>query len=221
MEKAFAKLKMERMHVAPRALELSSPAVQQRFPVVWAPLEELLTRLQKLPAGLVRLWLAQPGGHVVITHLPSRYEPGSQQLKRQVLRNVAYVAVSDLARDSLEALVPVGHLLDHLLGSSGADDGRWLSEGGGIHPALREVGARVAALFPLGYGFDTAARSDARSYLARSLALYLHDRKALNVADPLMEKLLRSTLFSAAFWRSRTAQAVQHYNTKTPRHEGS
>jgi len=199
---ALARLKMERMHVAPRALDLSPAEVQRRFAHVWAPVEDLSSRLHGLPTGLVRFWLQQPTGHVVITHLASRYEPGEHRLKHQVLHNVAYVGISDLARGSLEALVPVGHLLDHLLGNAGAEAGSWLSERGGASPALQEVGTRVAELFPLGHGFDAQAGTDARTYFARSLALYWHDRGALNVADPLLERLLRTTLCADAFWRS-------------------
>ena len=204
----FERLKIDRIHVTPRALELSSRSVQQRFAHIWAPLEELLKRLQRLPEGLARFWLELPTGHVVITHLPSHYKIGDQVLKRQVLHNVAYVGISDLAQGSLEALVPIGHLLDHLLGNAGTDDAPWLSEGAGVNLALRQVGTRVAELFPLGYGFDEAACSDPHAYFARSLALYMLDRRALNVADPLMEKLLRTTLFSDAFWRSRKMQTL-------------
>jgi hypothetical protein len=206
--RTFAQLKTDRIHVAPRALELSSSGAQQRFIALWAPLEELSGRLQGLPTGLLRFWLQQPGGHIVITHLASGYNPGTQMLKRHVLHNVASISVSDLARDSLEALVPVGYLLNHLLGNCGAAEGAWLSEGGGASAALRAVGARVAELFALGYGFDEAAQADARTYLSRSLALYLYDVGALNVADPLLDKCLRSTLFSAAFWRSKKAQSL-------------
>jgi len=137
---ALSLLKVDRMHVAPRALELSPAAAQRRFNSVWAPLEELLSRLRPLPAGLVRFWLQQPGGHVIITHLPSSYEPGPRALKHHVLYNVACVSVSDLARDSLHALVPLGCLLDHLLGCGGVEDGKWLSEGGGLTPALSRRG---------------------------------------------------------------------------------
>lgn len=201
-EQGLERLKIDRLHVTARALELSPAAVQERFKHIWAPLDDLSRQLTVLPAGLVRFWLAQPGGHVVITHLPSRYEPGIQTLKRQVLHHVAYVRLSDLETATLEALVPIGHLLDHLLGSGGAMDEPWLSEGGGVNQRLRQVGQRVQALFPLGYGFDQAACADVRSYFARSLALYLHDRRALNVADPQIERLLQTTLFSDAFWRS-------------------
>jgi hypothetical protein len=202
------RLKVDRLHVAPRALELSPANTQRHFKHIWAPLDELLSRLRPLPAGLVRFWLDRPGGHIMITHLPSRYDPEEQAFKQQALRNIAFVRLSELAEGSLEALVPLGYLLDHLLGSGGSVDSPWLSEGGGIDPVLREVGGRVRELFPLGYGFDEAACGDARTYFARSLALYLYDRRALNVADPQIERLLRTTVLSEAFWRSRGTQAA-------------
>ncbi len=200
------RLKIDRLHVTARALELSPAAVQQHFKHIWAPLDDLSRQLRILPVGLIGFWLAQPGGHVIITHTPSRYDPGSQTVERQVLHNVAYIRLSDLASAPLEALATVGHLLDHLLGSGGATEEPWLSEGGGVNLTLRQVGQRVRALFALGYGFDQAACGDVRSYFARSLALYLHDRRALNIADPQIERLLRTTILSGAFWRSRKMQ---------------
>lgn len=199
--RVLAQLRMERMHIAPRALDLAPPDAQRRFAHLWAPLEVLSSRLKGLPTGLARFWLQQPTGHVVITHLASRYESGQHTLKHDVLRNVAYVGIADLAEGSLEALVPIGRWLDHLLGNAGADEGLWLSQGGGASPALQKVGRRLVELFPLGYGFDTQACTDARTYFARSWALYWHDRRALNVADPLLERLLRTTLCADAFWR--------------------
>ena len=195
-------LKRERLHVAPRSLELASAAAQRRYGHIWAPLDDVLSWLKPLPAGLVRFWLGCPGGHLVLTHLPSRYDPGEHFLKRQPLRNVALVCLSDLVERPLESLVPVGHLLDHLLGCRGAEQGTWLSEGGGVDAPLRDLGKRVARLFPLGYGFDALARQQPRDYFARSLALYLQDRRLLNVADPQVEKLFRGTLLSEAFWAS-------------------
>ena len=194
------RLKMDRLHVAPRTLDLSPVHLRERFRDIWAPLEELARRLRPLPAGLVRYWLAQRGGHAIIVHHPSRYEVGEQPFGSQSLHNVAYVSLSDLASDSIEALVAVGNLLDHLLGSGGKED-PWLSSGGGTDTPLREVGARIAEYFPLGYGFDKIACADPNAYFARSLAQYLYDRRSLNAADPLIEKLLRQTLLSDAFWR--------------------
>lgn len=205
----LGRLKVDRLHVAPRALELSPAATQRRFKHIWAPLDLLLSLLRPLPGELVRFWLAQPGGHVVITHLPSHYEPGEQAFKRHHLRNIAFVRLFDLDEGALEALVPLGHLLDHLLGNGGTSEGLWLSQGGGVYPALREIGTRVRELFPLGYGFDKAACTDAQTYFARSLALYLHDRHALNVADPQIERLLRTTVLAEAFWRSQHTQAAE------------
>ena len=209
MNQALETLKANRIHVAPRALELSPQAAQRRFAAVWAPLEELVQRLRPVPPGLVRFWLERPSGHVVITHSPSRYQPGSQLLKRHVLDNVAFVSVADLAREGLEALVPVGHLLDHLLGNGGDAGGPWLSEGGGCTDGLRAVGGRVAELFPLGHALDAAAGASPRAYWARSVAQYLSNRNALNLADPLMERLLRSTVFAGAFWRPAGASSRQ------------
>jgi hypothetical protein len=51
----------------------------------------------------------------------------------------------------------------------------------------------------LGYGIDQVAREDVQCYFARSVAWHIHDRQRLNVADPLIEKLLRRSLFDAHF----------------------
>ena len=206
-DQPLQRLKIDRIHVAPRALELSPVDSQQRYMDMWSLLDDVVIRLRPLPVGLVRFWLGLKNGHVVLTHVPPRYEAGAWSFGRAVLHNVACIRVSDLAQGSLDAWVPLGHLLDHLMGTGGSPDGAWLSDGGGINQALQAVGARVAELFPLGYGFDEAARQDVRSYFARSLGLYLQERRTLNVADPQMEKLLRATVLSEAFWRSHQIRA--------------
>nr|MBC7245382.1 hypothetical protein [Chloroflexota bacterium] len=200
-KQTLERLKVDRIHIAPRALERSPLEVQHHYSHIWAPLDELLGQLRIFPSGLARFWLQQPGGHVVLTQLPSGYVVGEQRLKQSMLLHVAYVRLSDWVNDPLEALVPIGHLVDHLLGSAGSEEGPWLSEGGGINPALQKVGASIVELFSLGYSFDAEACRDARTYFARSLALYLRDRRALNITDPVMERLLRTTLFADAFWR--------------------
>jgi hypothetical protein len=96
----------------------------------------------------------------------------------------------------------LGHLIDHYLGCGGAADGHWLSEGGGVTPAWQAAGARLPALFALGYGLDEVAQSNARDYFAQSLALYCRDRQRLNVADPQIDKWFRNTLWNDAFWHA-------------------
>jgi hypothetical protein len=56
-------------------------------------------------------------------------------------------------------------------------------------------------MFALGYGVDEAARSNVGDYLAQSLAIFCRDRPSLNVADPLIYKWFRSTLWNRAFWQ--------------------
>ena len=92
-------------------------------------------------------------------------------------------------------------MLDHFLGCLGQDRGVWLATGDGVTPVPPRVGQRIAQLFPLGNAADRLAAQDPRTYLARSAGLYLVDRRALNVADSLLERLLRATLFWDAFWR--------------------
>ena len=196
------RLKVDRVHLTPRALDLSPAHVRRQYGSVWEPLTDYLHRIRACPDGLLRFWQRQLGGHVVITHLASQYNEGEMLLKSGSVRNVAQVCLANLAGDSLEALVPLGRLLDHLLGSGGAPDGKRLSDGEGVCRRLQRLGGRIQRLFPLGHGFDAPACQDAQSYFARSVALYLHDRRALNTADPLMERLLRTTLFGPAFWES-------------------
>jgi hypothetical protein len=95
----------------------------------------------------------------------------------------------------------IGHLIDHALGCGGEDAGPWLSEGGGVNSLWSQAGRRLSRLFTLDYGADEIARSGVRDYFAQSLALYCRDRERLNVADPCIDKWLRSTLWSAGFWR--------------------
>jgi hypothetical protein len=95
----------------------------------------------------------------------------------------------------------VGHLLDHLLGCRGDPLGGWLSDGHGLNHSWRERGRQVAPLFELGYAIDEVAATSSRQYFARSVAWYIQDRRRLNVTDPLIERLLRQTLFSESFCR--------------------
>lgn len=193
-------LQNERVHVAPRTLEQSGDEVLRSFKHIWALAERWCRLLRPLPVGLLEHWAMCPRGHVVISHIPGAYGPGLLLFGQSRLYNVAYISARDILRDPLASLVPFAQMLDHLLGCSGEESGPYLSQGKGVTPALGLVGRRLIELFALGHGFDELASRDPGSYFARSFALYCLNRRQLSAADPLLYKLLWSTLFSERFW---------------------
>jgi hypothetical protein len=193
-------LKRERLHVERHALAESPPAVQRRFAHAWAPVDLLGERLVPWPGGLLAFWLAAPAGHIVLTAGPSTYVPGPVPLRAQAwhdreLQAVARISLADLLDDPRATLGILAHLVDHLLGSQGAAGAPWLSDGAGATPPLQAVGERFAALARLGYG-----PTEPHAYFAWAFGGYWLDRRALNVADPNVERLLRTTLADEAFW---------------------
>ncbi|RPI51054.1 MAG: hypothetical protein EHM56_10020 [Chloroflexi bacterium] len=191
-----------RARLLPGSLAGSPPWVRDIFEHAWAPMTALARQLAPLPAGLWPHLLAREGGYLAVCNGPSRYEPGPAQVRGRQVTNVAFVSIQDLALEDEQPLHVVGHLVDHHLGNGGAGEGAWLSEGGGLHPRWREAGARLGALLALGYGIDAVARSSLRDYFAQSLALYCRERQRLNVADPQVEKWLRTTLWDESFWQA-------------------
>jgi len=188
------RLKRERLHVEPGALEASPPRVQRRFAHAWAPADLLLEWLAAWPAGLIAYWLAAPAGHVVLSAQPSAYLPAGLPWRGGGLPAAVRVSLGDLL-DARPALEAVAQMVDHLLGSLGDPDGPRLSDGAGATPALRDVARRLAELVALGYG-----PTEPHTYFAWAFAGYWLDRQALNSADPLAERLLRTTLCSDRFW---------------------
>jgi hypothetical protein len=167
----------------------------------WAPMEALAHQVGCLPDALWGFLLCCEGGFAIISNDRSRYVPGPVEIRGQQVRNVAFIAVEDLARGNEQPLRVIGHLVDHYLGCGGDLEGPWLSEGGGMVPGWKGAGERLSRLFALGYGVDEVACSGVRNYFAQSLAVYCLDRRRLNVADPQMTKWLRHTLWDDGFWR--------------------
>lgn len=196
------RLQIDRIHVLPRTIELASAAACRRYRYPWDAVRELMVWLRPLPAGFMWFWLGQPGGHVVLTHAPSRYESGDYVMRTQVLSNVSEVCVSDLAERPQVALMPIGRMLDHMLGGFGGEEEAWFSDGVSSHTELRSLAGRFHESLALGYVADSAATADPRSCFARAFALYLCDRETLNTKDPRLEALFRRYLLSASFWRS-------------------
>jgi len=192
-EVLLRRLSRERLHVERRALVESAPAVRQHFAHAWAPAERLLTLLDPWPSGLIAYWLGAPAGHVVLASGASAYHPGVYPWQGGQLQGVARIALSDLLDDAAPALRVIGELVDHLLGSGG--QGRRLSDGAGTSPELEDVAERLLALVRLGYG-----PAAPHAYFAWAFSLYWIDRRALNVADPNIERLLRTTLCDERFW---------------------
>jgi hypothetical protein len=191
-----------RARLMPRLLIQAPPWVRSVFEHAWAPMKALDQQIRCLPAHLWEYLLSCAGGFAVVTSGESRYVLGPATVGRRTLHNVAFVSVGDLAGENERSLHVLGHLIDHHLGCAGDPQGLWLSAGGGVMPRWQEAGARLPKLFALGYGLDEVARANVQDYFAQSLAFYCRDRQRLNVADPQIDKWLRSTLWSDAFWQN-------------------
>ena len=185
----------------PNLLPQSPPWVRAAFDHAWAPMESLTQQVGLLPAELWEALLQMATGFVAIGNGQSRYVVGPAMLVDREVENLAFVSVEDLARGNERPLHVIGHLIDHHLGCGGTPEGAWLSEGGGLRPRWQAAGKRLPGLFALGYAVDEVAAAGVRDYFAQSLALYCRERRRLNVADPQIDKWLRSTLWHAGFWQ--------------------
>jgi hypothetical protein len=161
----------------------------------------LARQVSLLPPHIWSRLLSWESGYAAICTGNSEYLPGPASIRHQRVANVAFVSVKDLAADTERPLHVLGHLIDHHLGCGGSLQGDWLSMGGGVTNRLRQAGHRLPELFALGHAVDPVAQSSVKDYFAQSLALFCRDRQHLNVADPLIYKWLRNTLWNRAFWQ--------------------
>jgi hypothetical protein len=191
----------DKMHVEATALELSPAAVRASFEHIWQPAELLVAELEVFPEGLLRIWQEATRGHLIFTHRASLYVPGVQPWRSGTLESVCYISLADWHQDRGSAMRALFNLFDHLLGSAATAEGLWLSEGGGITPALREVGVRFKQVYALGYGREELDVHTAHDYWAHTLWLYLTEPQRLNILDPLIYRLYHHTLMDEAFWR--------------------
>lgn len=189
----------DRMHTDPQAIDLAPLAVRQTFGSIWEPAERMRGYLSLLPAGLLSLWLGQARGHVLFTHELSGYHPFLYTWRGREFECVCTICTTDLVRDPCAALMAVGDLIDHLLGSGLKTDG-WLADGAGLTSSLRELAPRLAKLHALGYATPRGVTDTPRSYFSRTFALYLTDSAGLNIADPLAYRFFHHALLSDAWW---------------------
>ena len=190
-----------RARLMPNLLSQSPPWIRSVFGHSWAPMRALVEQIDCLPPHVWRKLLEWESGYVAICNGKTRYIPGPASIRQLHVTNVAFVSIEDLALANEGPLHVLGHLIDHHLGCAGRADGPWLSEGGGISPGWQEAGRRLPDLFALGYAVDPVAQSSVRDYFAQSLALFCLDRQRLNVADPQIEKWLRTTIWNEGAWK--------------------
>jgi len=186
------------MGIEPGTLRRTSPQIAGQYDSQWAPVEELASRLERLPAGTLQFLANHPRGYLIVSSR-SVYEPDEVVVGERSRTNVAFFDIGDL-NSPFTCIRVAANLVDHLLGCDGKPDGLWLSDGGGITPALAEVGKQISRLFDLGYAATGEAGRSRHDYLAHSLAWYIEDRRRLNVADPQIERLLKRSLMDEVFW---------------------
>ena len=190
-----------RARLMPDLLSQSPPWVRGVFDHSWAPMRALARQVNLLPSHIWRKLQAWESGYAAICTGDSEYVPGPASIRHQRLANIAFVSIEDLAVDNERPLHVLGHLIDHQLGCGGDSQGRWLSDGGGASDHWRRAGQRLPELFALGHAVDQVAQSSVRDYFAQSLALFCREPQRLNVADPLIHKWFRSTLWDKALWQ--------------------
>ncbi len=189
----------QRIHVAPDAL-VGLPAQQRCIETVWDLALVFLKVLAPLPDGMLRWWLTQPRGHIVIHSGESRYTPGMQTWRGNSYESVLYISAEQAAGDSRESFLLVMRLLDDLLGDELQAAKGSFSDGCGSTPALTEAAQRFSKLAQLGYDSDILGADSPSAYLARTLYLALTEPQELNRLNPLLLKLYQQTLLSEGFW---------------------
>jgi hypothetical protein len=199
-EHALKVLGNERIHLDPNALSSLPNSLQNQFECVWTPVESLLELLEPFPAGLLNWWLGIPNGHIVISSLPSSYNPGELYWRTHKYTSIAYISPQDLLGSGKVAFLVTMRMLNHLFGSGGEQDNAYFSQGFGLTPKLAEAALQYVSIEQLQYGHSILSITSASDYLAETLWLALQDRQSLNRIDPLLEKLYYRTLLSERFW---------------------
>ena len=199
-------LKVRKVHVYPRLWSLLTLDVAARFSSQWEPVDRLAQLLLQMPVGALQFLAESPTGVFIISPAETEYVPGPAAIGKIKAENAVFVSARALLEAETDALRAIAHLYDHLLGCMGAAGGPRLSDGVGITPAWTEVGTQIVRLFALEHNPDPICRRSAADYFAQSLALYITQPRALNVADPNMHKLLQRSFFSETFWRRTHAE---------------
>ena len=200
-----------RVHIVSGSLAVSPGHVTEQFATPAAALAATRPWLRRLPDPLLALWLAAPGGDVILNAGLHGFVPGDSAYQGRTLLDVAWLKLAVYADDPVAFLTPLGHLIAHLLGwgsglssYSGTQAQPALDAPAPVLRAWDQFVNGVQSCFRAGYGLSTAAQTDVTAYLAEGIAAYLDDRRRLNVRDPRLHKLLASTVFRETSYSART-----------------
>ena len=187
----------QRLHIAPEAAQPHDGAT---WGSVWEPGERLLEHLERLPAGLLALWLQSEFGRILIGAEPSRYVAEAHVWRGSAYQSSCLLSSGDIACGAPPMWAALLVWCDHLLGSLGAPDGGCLSAGAGATPRLQKAARRLQQAIALGYAADLLGNVDPQGYLVGVWQLYLTSPERLGTSDPLSYRLLQHNLMDEDWW---------------------
>ncbi|NPV07563.1 MAG: hypothetical protein HPY83_06310 [Anaerolineae bacterium] len=142
-----------------------------------------------------------PGGFIIFWDGETVYHPGPWHHGDCEAQGVALLNARAFLEDPKPALRALAGLLDHFLGSRCTWPARYITSGQPYSPHWRQFYHRLVAAYQLQYADDAEARRSPQAYFRWAVAAYLDDALSLQATDPQAYRLLRSTLFSAPFWK--------------------
>lgn len=171
------------------------------LPVPWKLRRRLASFLSQLPPACLQEMTEAPGGFTIFWDGETGYHPGPWERHGCRAQGAALLDASAFLVDPKPALRALAGLLDHLLGSRCAWPARYISSGQPYSPRWRQFYHRLVAAQRLQYADDREARQSPEAYFRWAVAAYFDDAASLQATDPQAYRLLRSSLFSAAFWK--------------------
>jgi hypothetical protein len=181
-----------RIYIYPVVLRHSDRQIRARFTNVAAIRRELWHQLSDFPVTLLRFFVSQSRGQIVLTATGAEYNPKT---------TVAQIGIRYLADNTGVIQEEVTHLFDHLLGSNG--QGPRMSEGHGINRRVEQLGQQIKAWYDVKADdyYDRYAARNEREYLAQAVRKCLYMPDLLKANDVEMFVLVRDRFLNDSFWR--------------------
>lgn len=157
--------------------------------------------LGRLPAALLDELCQAKGGYFVIWSGDTGYVPGLWWDDDRALSAVALLNAQELEAAKMPPYRVLAQLVDHLLGSLTDTPVGFISQGHCASPSWSDFHRRLLAAHSLGYAESEAIHQSPSEYFAWAFACYCLDKRQLAAVDAQAYRLLRSTIFSDAYWR--------------------